>query len=204
MNMPAKKLPSPATVPDLLEMPEDDRYELVAGELIAKEAAAGPHGRAQVKLSAALDPFHRRQGSSEDRPGGWWFATEALVLFAPDQVRRPDVAGWRRERMPDLPVDIPITAIPDWICEILSPSNASTDTILKMALYRDAQVRHYWILDPQRETLTVYRWTTEGYLFVLGARRGERVHAEPFEELDLPVGMFFGDDDEGALVRKGR
>lgn len=79
-----------------------------------------------------------------------------LIQLNPLQVRRPDVAGWRRQRMPDMPTDMPITVVPDWICEVLSPTNAGTDTVTKMSLYHQNQVGHYWIIDRERETLTVH------------------------------------------------
>ena len=65
-----------------------------------------------------------------------------------------------------------------------------------MRLYHAAEVPHYWLLDPRDETLAVYRWATEGYLHVLGARRGERVRAEPFDAVELTVGVLFGEDEE--------
>ena len=192
----AKKPPGPATVDDLLAMPDEDRYELIGGALVPKEAGRGPHGRAQIAVGSALyGPFARRSGGPPDRPGGWWFATEVLVRFG-DQIRRPDVAGWRRERMTDLPVEAPISIVPDWICEILSPTNASNDTVVKMDLHHRCHVAHYWLIDPRDETVAVYRWTAEGYLHVLGAQRGERVRAEPFAAVELVVGVLFGDDDD--------
>jgi Uma2 family endonuclease len=195
MNAPARKLP--ATVEDLLALPEEDRFELVAGVLTPKEAARVPHGRAQLALGHSLyGAYSRRPGGPPERPGGWWFASEVLVQLSPTEVRRPDVAGWRRERMPEAPADSPVTLVPDWVCEVVSPTNASNDTITKMRIYREAKVTHYWLIDPMVETLTVYRWHPDGYLHVLGARRGERVRAEPFEALDLQVGVFFGDDED--------
>jgi Uma2 family endonuclease len=95
-----------------------------------------------------------------------------------------------------MPTDTPITVVPDWIGEVLSPTNAGTDTVTKMSLYHQNQVGHYWIIDPERETLTVHRWTPDGYLYALGARRGDRVRAEPFEGVELQVGVLFGDDEE--------
>jgi Uma2 family endonuclease len=193
----AKKQPGAATLEDLMAMPEEQRYELIDGELVPKEAARGPHGRAQMALSGALySPFVRRPGGPPDRPGGWWLASEVLVQFAPKQIHRPDVAGWRRERMPEMPVDSPILMVPDWVCEILSPTNASNDTVTKMGIYHSCKVPHYWLIDPRDETLAVYRWTSEGYLHVLGARRGQRVRAEPFASVELNVGMLFGDDED--------
>jgi Uma2 family endonuclease len=85
---------------------------------------------------------------------------------------------------------------PDWVCEVLSPSNASNDLVKKLRVYHRFQVGHDWIIDPQHETLTVLRWTADGYLTALTAGRGERVRAEPFDAVELPVGVLFGDDEE--------
>jgi Uma2 family endonuclease len=199
MSAASKEQPGrPATLEDLLAMPEEDRYEIVDGELVPKEAGSGKHGRTQVNVSISLGgPFGRRPpGGPPDRPGGWWFATEVLIEFSPTQQRRPDVAGWRRERLPEMPGEVPITVLPDWICEVLSPTNASNDTVTKMRLYHRHQVPHYWLIDPIAETLSVYRYTPDGYLHVLSAKRGERVRAEPFDAIELQVGVFFGDDEE--------
>lgn len=185
----------PATLEDLLAMPEDDRYELVDGVLSPKEAARMSHGRAQTRIGRSLGPYDRSPGGPPERPGGWWFASEVLIQFAESQIRRPDVAGWLRERMPEAPTEVPVTVLPDWICEIVSPTHASNDTIAKMNLYHRVQVPHYWLLDPRDESLTVYRWTKEGYLRVLGATRGACVRAAPFEAVELHVGVFFGDDE---------
>ena len=186
----------PATLADLLALPEEDRYEIINGDLVPKEAASGKHAGAQTRLARSLGPFDRRPGGPPDRPGGWWFATEALIQFTPAQVRRPRPAGWRRERLSELPAQVPITTVPDWICEILSPSNASNDSVRKMRLYHQCQVPHYWLIDPIGETLSAYRYTSDGYLQVLLAERGERVRAEPFAAIELQVGVFFGEDDE--------
>ena len=90
----------------------------------------------------------------------------------------PDLAGWRRERLPRLPDSRPVRVRPDWVCEIVSPTSARRDRVRKMNVYHAAGVPHYWLIDPQDETLTVYRWTAEGYLHVLGATREDRVRAE--------------------------
>jgi Uma2 family endonuclease len=116
------------------------------------------------------------------------------ILFPSGHVLRPDVVGWRRERVLQPPSGVPITVLPDWIGEILS-TNRRNDLVRKKRIYHEAQVRHYWILDPTEETLAVLRWTTDGYLEVLAAQRGERIRAEPFEGVELQVGAFFGDDD---------
>jgi Uma2 family endonuclease len=85
---------------------------------------------------------------------------------------------------------------PDWWCEVLSPSNASTDVVKKLRVLHACEVPHYWLVDPDRETLTVLRWTREGYLTALTATREERVRAEPFDAIELHVGVLFGDEPD--------
>jgi len=183
-----------ATIADLLAIPEGKRrHEIVDGLLFEKDAATGKHGGAQVRLARTLGPYDRRSGGRA--PGGWWFATEVEIQLAPDQVFRPDVAGWRRERLPELPSSVPITVRPDWICEILS-TNKRNDLITKKRVYQRSEVGHDWILDPIDETLAVYRWHADGYVEVLIAAREERVRAEPFDAVEFRVGVLFGDDDD--------
>lgn len=178
----------------LLAIPEEERrHEIVDGVLVQKEAATGAHGRAQLRLSRRLGPCDRRPGGRG--PGGWWFATEVEVQFEENQIFRPDVTGWRRERLPDLPKQSPITVVPDWICEILS-SNRSNDLVRKKRVHHTHRVGHYWLIDPEEETLSVLRWSADGYVEVLNAVRTETVRAEPFVEMELPLGVLFGDDEE--------
>jgi Uma2 family endonuclease len=179
------------TVTDLLALPDEGRgFEVVDGALTEK--LAGPrHGGAQFAFGAVLLPYSRRRGAGG--PGGWLFGTEVVVEFEPREVYRPDVAGWRRERLAAFSDEAVVRLAPDWACEILSPGNARNDTVKKKRVYHRHKVGHYWLLDPMRETLTVYRWTDEAYLEVLSAERGERVRAEPFGEVELDLGVFFDD-----------
>jgi Uma2 family endonuclease len=195
MSSVAKQLPvRPATLEDFLAIPEEERrHELIDGELIEKGAASGEHGGAQADLVTALNSrFGRRPGGRS--PGGWWFATEVEILFPRGQVLRPDVVGWRRERVPQRPTGVPITVLPDWVCEILS-TNRRNDLVKKKRTYHQSQVPHYWIIDPAEETLAVHRWGPDGYIEVLAAQREERVRAEPFDAVELHVGVFFGDEE---------
>lgn len=190
MPGPAAKL---ATVDDLFAIPEAERrHELIEGVIEPKGAASGRHGAAQRKLSAHIDPFDRRP--SGGGPGGWWFATEVDVYFDPANTFRPDVVGWRRDRVPRQPEEVLVEARPDWVCEILS-TNRRNDLVRKKRVYHRHQVPHYWILDPDEGTLTVYRWATDGYLELFVAERGEEVRPEPFEAIPLRVGALFGDDE---------
>jgi Uma2 family endonuclease len=185
-----------ATVSDLLAIPTEERFhEIIDGELVRKAMPSFEHGDAQSALVSRLKgPFQRRPGGP--LPGGWWLGTEVEIELAPSHVYRPDVVGWRRDRVPDRPKGTPVLIRPDWICEVLSPSNPGTDRVTKLNHYHRFEVPHYWIVDPMDESLSVFRWTREGYLLVLAVGRDARVAAEPFDAVELPVGALFGEDEE--------
>lgn len=98
--------------------------------------------------------------------------------------------------MPERPKGRIVEVIPDWTCEILSADNARNDLVRKKHIYHEHKVGHYWIADPDQGVLLVYRWVDDGYLEVLSAERGQTVHAEPFADFTLSVGLLFGDDDD--------
>ncbi len=194
--MSAARHERPATAEDLLALADGSRCEVVHGALVEKAAPSAEHGDAQLALGARLRRrFHRGTGSS-DAPGGWWILVEVDVELERHEVYRPDLVGWRRERVPERPRGRPVRVRPDWVCEVLSPSNARTDLVDKLQVLHRCEVPHYWIVDPEREMLTVYRWERAGYLVVLTAARGQTVRAEPFDAMDLPVGSLFGDEAE--------
>jgi Uma2 family endonuclease len=183
-----------ATIDDLWAIPEAERFhELVGGELIQKAAPTGEHGDAQAGVVGAVrPPFQRKPGSGG--PGGWWIATEVEILLSSGDVVRPDVVGWRREQCPERPIGTPVKMRPDWICEVVSPSNATDDTVKKLRLYHRVNLPYYWLVDPREATLTVMRWTPDGYVTLTRAERGEIIRAEPFEAIEIVVGTLFGED----------
>jgi len=183
-----------ATLADFWAIPEGERFhEIVGGELIQKAAPSGEHGDAQAGVVGAVrPPFQRKPGGGG--PGGWWIATEVEVLLETGDVVRPDVLGWRRERCPERPTGTPVKHHPDWICEIVSPGNAKDDTVKKLRLYHRAAIAQYWVVDPRDATMTVMRWSPDGYVTLMRAERGDVVRAEPFDAVDLAVGTLFGDD----------
>jgi Uma2 family endonuclease len=178
-----------ATAADLVALPDDVSAEVIDGEIVEKAAPSYEHGDAQSSLAELLKPpFQRGRGG----PGGWWIATEVEVELEAHQIYRPDLVGWRRERVPTRPSGRPIRERPDWISEVLSLSNAETDLGKKLLAYHRAGIPHYWIVDPEHETLTVYRWSGEGYVVLMTAGRRDKVHAPPFEELELEIAQLFG------------
>jgi len=143
------------------------------------------HGNAAAVLGGLLlPPFHLGRNG----PGGWWIHDEPEIHFGPHvnvQVAVPDVAGWRRERMPELPPDHRFRIVPDWVCEIASPSTSRLDRGVKMPLYAKHGVAYAWIIDPEQRTLETFRLEAGGWL-PTGTYSGEqRVNAEPFEAIEL-------------------
>ena len=196
-QLPARPAPRPATVEELLALPNERAAEIIDGALVEKAAPSIQHGQAQGWLLSVLLPaFNRRSGGAV--PGGWWLAPEVEVELAPGQVYRPDVVGWRRERMATLPSERPVRLRPDWVCEVLSRSNAHHELVTKFRTYHRLGVPHYWTVDPETQILTVYRWQEAGYLTLLMAARGETVRAEPFEAIAWNVGLLFGDEPEAG------
>jgi len=179
-----------ATASDLLALSDDQPAEIVSGEVVPKALPSFAHGSAQAALGGALFRFRGPPGGP-DGPGGWWLATEVEVQYETHEVYRHDLVGWRRERLGGKPSDRPVRLRPDWVCEILSPSNASNDTVKKLRVLHKHGVPHYWLLDPDALTLRVLRWVQEGYLEVLSATADETVRAEPFDSVELALRVVF-------------
>lgn len=183
-----------ATIEDFLAIPEAERFhELIGGELVRKADPSGEHGGAELAVGVVIGPLFQRP-PGRGGPGGWWFAAETEVRLACGDIVRPDLVGWRRERVPERPRGFPVEVRPDWICEVVSPSSPSRDTVTKLRTYHREGIPHYWLLDPRASTLTVMRWAEDGYTTVLAATREERVRAEPFDAVEIEVATLFGDD----------
>jgi len=177
-----------------MRLPGDVAAEIIDGELVQKAMPSPLHGSAQMGLGAQLfGPFNRRPGGK--RPGGWWLMSEVEVFYEDTQVYQHDLVGWRRETTPEMPKESPVRIRPDWVAEVLSPSNAGNDLVKKLRTLSKHGVPHYWIVDPEHRTLTVMRWTGEGYLTALTAGEEDVVRAEPFEAIELYVAALFGGED---------
>jgi Uma2 family endonuclease len=178
-----------ATYEDLLKVPDILIAEIVDGELITSPRPTSPHARAASVMRGALDPFDRGT-SGPGEPGGWWMLFEPELHLGAD-ILVPDLAGWRRERMPILR-DVPyFEQAPDWVCELVSPGTARLDRVRKMPLYAREQVGHLWLVYPTLQTLEVYR--LEGQRWVVASSYGgaEVVRAEPFAVVELDIGRWW-------------
>jgi Uma2 family endonuclease len=183
-------------MPAFLAIPEGDRnHEIIDGVVVERASPSGSHGSAQAGIITGIrGPFDRRSGGGDGGPGGWWIATEVEVELLAGVLVRPDVVGWRRDRVSERPSETLVHQRPDWICEVVSPSTASRDRIVKLARYHEAGVPHYWIADPNDRTLLIFRWSESGYVAILGAQGGDTIRAEPFAEVELRVSWLFGED----------
>lgn len=179
----------PATYADLEALPPNQVGEIVAGELHASPRPAVRHSFAAMQLATDLNnPFGRGHGG----PGGWHFLFEPELHLGRD-VLVPDMAGWRRERMPKLPDVVGIKMAPDWLCEVLSPSTARLDRTRKLVAYAREGVKHVWLVDPLLRTLEVFRLEGPHYLLLATHSEAETVWAEPFEALALELRVLWGD-----------
>jgi Uma2 family endonuclease len=178
-----------ATYQDLLQVSDLLIAEIIDGELITSPRPALPHARATSVIRGELDPFDRRLGGPGG-PGGWWILFEPELHLGTD-ILVPDLAGWRRERMPALENVAYSDLAPDWVCEVVSPSTGRLDRVGKMPVYARERVEHIWLVDPLQRTLEVYR--LEGQRWVLLSSHGdvEAVCAEPFEAIELDLSRWW-------------
>ncbi|HVH42958.1 MAG TPA: Uma2 family endonuclease [Labilithrix sp.] len=178
------------TVDVLDTLPEEQRVEVIDGELVYEAMTSFDHGEAQLSLGGAIKS--RFGGGGPDGKSGWWIATEVTVIYAVDQGFRHDVVGWRKSRVPARPKGRRVTMRPDWVCEILS-TNKRKDLVLKRRVLHEKGVPHYWILDPDGKTLSIFRWHADGYLLVTAVSPGDRAALEPFDVVEFDVTNLFGD-----------
>ncbi|HJL15392.1 MAG TPA: Uma2 family endonuclease [Sandaracinaceae bacterium LLY-WYZ-13_1] len=167
--------------------------ELVDGEIVHKAAPKPEHGDAQVTLGALLYPFKRRGGGPPGGPTGWWIMSEVEVAYSKsNEIFRHDLVGFRRERLPERPTGIPVEQRADWVCEILSPSTARYDVVQKQRSLHLHGVPHYWLVNPEHETLAVLRHGADAYVNVMNAGVGDVVRAEPFDAIEIDIAELFG------------
>lgn len=183
MSKPRDGLLTAAALADL------EHHEIVDGELVQKASPSFRHGVTQMRIGGLLRGFW---GGEPGDPGGWWISSETTIELAPHEVYLPDIAGWRIERLPVIPEGPVVRLVPDWVCEVLSPSTEDRDRGHKLRTYHRAHVGHYWVIEPALQTLTVYRWQDAGYVPALSARAGDVVRAEPFDAIAIAIADVFG------------
>jgi Uma2 family endonuclease len=185
--MVAKPAPGRATYADLERLPPNKVGEILHGVLYASPRPASPHALATSAIGEELGPpFKRGRGG----PGGW------VILFEPElhlgeDVLVPDLGGWRRERMPEVPHAPAFELAPDWVCEVQSPSTAAIDRGEKVPIYARERVAHVWLVDPLVKTLEVLRLDGPSYRLVATWHGDAKVRAEPFDAIELELAVLW-------------
>ena len=183
----SKPLKRGANYADLVAVPDNFVAEIIAGELYASPRPSPPHAHAASVLGIELGgPFHRGRSG----PGGWMLLDEPELHFG-DDVLVPDIAGWRRERMPALPNTAYFTLAPDWLCEVLSPSTETIDRTRKLAIYAAQVVGHVWLVTPLLETLEVLRLESQRWSLLATHEGNAKRRAEPFDAIELELGALW-------------
>jgi Uma2 family endonuclease len=176
-----------ASYEDLLQVPDHQVAEIIDGQLYTQPRPAPRHARASSILGGLVTgPFDLGSGG----PGGWWIIDEPELHLNGD-IMVPDLAGWRRERMRELPKTAWFELAPDWACEVLSPSTAQKDRVIKMPKYARYGVAHCWLIDPLLQTLEVYELRDERWSLVVTLKDEDRVRIAPFDAIEFSLGSLW-------------
>jgi Uma2 family endonuclease len=172
-----------ATYQDVLDAPEHLVAEIINGELVTSPRPASPHARASSSLGGELyGPFDRGRGG----PGGWIILDEP-ELHLLGHVLVPDLGGWQRTRMPEMPDATAFELAPDWVCEVLSPSTAAMDRADKVPIYAQCGISHVWLVDPILKTLEALRLDSGSYRLLATSRGNVKPRIEPFDAIELDL-----------------
>jgi Uma2 family endonuclease len=187
MGLPAEKRRL-ATYAHLEAVPSHLVAEIINGELRTMPRPAPKHAKTSSVLGMVIgSPY----GLGVGGPGGWMILDEPELHLGPD-VLVPDLAGWRLERMPELPETAYFELAPDWVCEVLSISSAAADRAEKMPIYARENVQFSWLIDPILKTLEVFILNSDRRWLLAAVHRGEaRVRAEPFDAIELDLALLW-------------
>jgi Uma2 family endonuclease len=174
------------TLDDLLLSPEE-RVELIDGEIVRRPMARSEHGIVQGNTTTELGTFSRKSG-----PGGWWIITEVSVGYEPHQCPSHDIAGWRKERMPERPRGV-IEVTPDWVCEIVSPGHERKDTLTLFLLLQRYRVPFYWLIWPEDRVLIAHQLDGDSYRVVKTISGQSRARIPPFDSVELDLAYILGE-----------
>jgi len=183
-----KNLGRPATLEDLEALPPDSKGEIIDGELYVQPRPRARHARVEAAIIASTHgPYDVGRGG----PGGWWILPEPGVELPGSPEFSPDVAGWRRERLPVLPADEPIRLAPDWVCEVLSPRTRGYDLLKKRPFYARSGVEWLWYVDVEAHTVSVSQLRDGVWVEVAVHGEDQRVRLQPFPEVELDLAVWW-------------
>jgi len=179
------RLDRSATRADLDKLPPYVKGEILNGVLYTQARPKPGHTRAASVLARRIGgPFDDDPAG----PGGWWILDEPGIELPNSPEIAPDIAGWRRERLPELPEDEPIRVVPDWVCEVLSPSNHAYDRRTKFPFYAEVGVGYLWVVDPPARTVEIKKLVDGRWTDIAVFADDEALRAEPFEAVEIALG----------------
>ena len=179
-----------ATYQDVLAAPPHKVAEVVDGRLSLMPRPRSLHGRAGSRLGVLIGGPFDGDGSVQGVPGGWWIIDEPEVHFGtpPDEdILVPDMAGWRRERMPEFPDVAYFTMVPDGVCEVLSKSTREHDLGSKSDVYARAGIPHFWVIDPKLRSLEAYELQDGTWQSIASLSGDDAVSVPPFAAISFPL-----------------
>ena len=181
----------PATYADIEALPPNIVGEIIFGALVTHPRPAPKHGGAASALGMLTGSAYQ---FGRDGPGGWVFVDEPELHLGP-HVLVPDIGGWRRERLANMPDAPYFETPPDWLCEVLSPSTEKYDRGDKRRIYGRFGVGHLWFVDPVAQVLEVFERQGEDWLLTHTFVEREEVCAPPFGELTFSLGLLWPFDE---------
>jgi Uma2 family endonuclease len=179
------------TYNDLLEMPDDGRhYEILDGELIVNAAPIPRHQRIAFRLATILDRY------VEANHTGMIYTSPIDVVFTQRWVMQPDILYIGNNRK-SIVTEKNISGAPDLAVEVLSASTRKKDEIIKRRAYENFGVSEYWIIDPELESIKIYRRNDAGrYDRVAEASTeidGASINSPLFPDLTIPLAEIFAE-----------
>ena len=189
MNLQIATIRRPATYQDVLDAPPGMAAELIRGALHPQPRPRPRHSRAIIRLAVKLGgPYD----ADTDGPGGWTLLVEPELHLGPEVVV-PNLAGWRRARLPRLPDEVCIAVPPDWVCEVLSPSTRTYDLTEKREVYAEHGVGWLWFVDPAARTLEAFALRDGTWVLVAAFHDDAEIRVAPFDAVGFALGALWAD-----------
>lgn len=189
----AAKLKRSAIYDDVLKLPDNVIGEIIDGELLVSPRPSPKHS---VAASSLLSEIHGPFQFGRGGPGGWWILTEPEIHLgskSQQDILVPDLGGWRKTRLPKIPDESYLTLVPDWVCEVLSPTNAQLDRAKKVPKYGEYGVKHLWLVDPLARTLEVLKLENNRWVLFHSFAEKDKFRAEPFEAMEFDLSNLWAD-----------
>lgn len=145
------------TIDDINDLPEGQLAELIEGKLYKQASPSKTHQVISSQLHFAINKYiESKKGKclALAAPFNIFLNGEESECFIPDIsiICNPDIIKERG-----------CYGAPDWIIEITSPSTMRNDYLLKSFKYQEAGVKEYWIINPVKKSVTVYRFHEEEF-----------------------------------------